>query len=542
MINGNCLDTPSRGGAGLELGLWCGALAAAAALLAANLFLGNLNQDEGWYLYAARLVARGGLPYRDFAFSQGPLLPLVYAGIQPLVGAWGLGAGRAFTALLGLAAALAAALLAARLAAPERRRMAALVSFILILVNVYQSYYFTLVKTYSLAAFLLLAGFLALSAALTRRGAWAAAGAGALLLLAAATRTSAGIVLPVAVAMLFLERRRLGFQAWLWLGLGAGLAGCLALLPFWIMAPESFQFWALKYHTLRTAGSLGQALVYKAGFGSRLLQGYFVAIAAWLAVLSARCFFGRPGPAWPEAAPQRFLIRLSWVSVAAVSLVHWGAPFPYEDYQAFVYPLFAVAVAVMAVNFVGTRAGPWLATALLVLSLGAALSSPVNQDWFILGRDRIWWRLKARPDLSQLRAAGARLKAMAGPGDLLLTQDPYLAVESGLTLPPGLEMGQFSYFPGLSSAQAARLHVLNREQFEELLKTCPAPAAAFSGYGFAMRSPQVDPVPAEEQAEFRRLLEERYAPVATIPDFGQAHTTLLIFRKKPLGSKATAVD
>ena len=233
------------------------------------------------------------------------------------------------------------------------------------------------------------------------------------------------------------------------------------------------------------------------------------------------------------ATPQRFLIRLSWVSIAAVSLVHLGAPFPYEDYQAFIYPLFALAVAVLAVNFVGSRAGPWLATALLLISLGAALSSPVNQDWFILGRDRIWWRLKERPDLCRLREAGVRLKAMTRPGDLLLTQDPYLAVESGLTLPPGLEMGQFSYFPGLSSERATRLHVLNRMQFENLLQTCPAPVAAFSGYGFAMRSPQVDPVPADEQTMFWRLVGERYAPVGTIPDFGQAHTTLRVFTKKP---------
>lgn len=536
MMDANFNENNGRSGVALELALWVAAAGAALVLLAANLLLGNLNQDEGWYLYAARLVAQGSLPYRDFAFSQGPLLPLVYAWVQPGIDAWGLAAGRAFTALLGLAAALAAALLAARLVAPERRRTAALATFILVLVNVYQSYYFSLVKTYALTALLLLTGLLALAVALRRHGAWVAAGAGALLALATATRTSAGIILPLAVVLLFLERRRLGFQAWFWLGLGAGLATCLALIPFWIMAPESFQFWVLEYHTLRAAGSLGQALVYKAGFVSRLTQGYFVAIAAWLVVLCARLFFGQPRLAAPEqapAAPERLLLRLSWFSIAAVSLVHLSAPFPYEDYQAFIYPLFAMAVAVLTVNFVGTRAGPWLATALLVVSLGAAFSSPVNQDWFILGRDRIWWRLKEKPDLRLLQETGARLKAMSRPGDLLLTQDPYLAVEAGLTLPHCLEMGQFSYFPGFNSEQAARLHVLNRAQFETLLKSCPAPVAAFSGYGFAMRSPQVDPVPAEEQAEFRRLVEERYALVDTIPYFGQAHTTLRIYKKSP---------
>ena len=40
--------------------------------------IGRLNQDEGWYLYASRLVYEGRLPYRDFAFFQAPFLPYVY--------------------------------------------------------------------------------------------------------------------------------------------------------------------------------------------------------------------------------------------------------------------------------------------------------------------------------------------------------------------------------------------------------------------------------------------------------------------------------
>ena len=64
---------------------------------AANLYFGDLNQDEGWYLYAARQVHEGELPYRDFAFTQGPMLPLVYSLAYPLVERWGVAGGRLFT-------------------------------------------------------------------------------------------------------------------------------------------------------------------------------------------------------------------------------------------------------------------------------------------------------------------------------------------------------------------------------------------------------------------------------------------------------------
>ena len=68
--------------------IWSLALAAALVLGAANLILGELNQDEGWYLYAARLVSEGQILYRDFAFTQAPLLPLAYSLVQPLM-EWG---------------------------------------------------------------------------------------------------------------------------------------------------------------------------------------------------------------------------------------------------------------------------------------------------------------------------------------------------------------------------------------------------------------------------------------------------------------------
>ena len=45
----------------------------------AAVWLGALNQDEGWYLYAARLVSEGKTPYRDFFYTQAPVMPIVYA-------------------------------------------------------------------------------------------------------------------------------------------------------------------------------------------------------------------------------------------------------------------------------------------------------------------------------------------------------------------------------------------------------------------------------------------------------------------------------
>jgi len=50
------------------------------------LYYGRINSDEGWYLYASRLVFEGKKPYQDFAFTQMPLLPYIYGIPQNLLG------------------------------------------------------------------------------------------------------------------------------------------------------------------------------------------------------------------------------------------------------------------------------------------------------------------------------------------------------------------------------------------------------------------------------------------------------------------------
>ena len=87
---------------------------------AASVWMGGLNQDEGWYLYAANLVAEGRVPYRDFFYTQGPLLPIVYSAFTWVWGSWGLLGARVFTLLLGAASVLFASALARRLAPQER--------------------------------------------------------------------------------------------------------------------------------------------------------------------------------------------------------------------------------------------------------------------------------------------------------------------------------------------------------------------------------------------------------------------------------------
>ncbi len=538
------------------------ALAVAASWLtlsAMNIWMGELNQDEGWYLYAAKQMTEGRLPYRDFAFTQSPMVPLAYSWTFRWVERFGLLGGRGATWVFGTLGLLSATWLAMRAGPRQAMRMTGGLCFILVAMNVYQSYFTTVVKTYALSSMFLCSGLAMLSFVGPRRGFRAATAAGFLLACAAGTRISLGAALALGGVYLLLCRKRLRAWAWLDFGIG-GLLGLAIPLAFAVLGAEGFRFGVLEYHSLRESGPWLMQVAYKVGCLSRLAQAYFPAAVGGLLllILAVRHLLlrdrrgggldpdgGAPGP--DDIAPcfNSFL----WLTAIALGLVHLAAPFPYDDYQAPVYPVYCAALAATGVRwwlreerrrFAGSpelRGARRLAVLTLVwLMCGLyAFSSPTLQGWFVAGRDRIWWRLRQQSPVAQLRdwAKWSRELTAAAGGTELLTQDIYLAVEAGLPVPRGFEMGPFSYYPDWTRERAERLGVLNRDMLMDLLRTqTNAPIAALSGYSLGIRSPEIEPVSREDRLEFEAILKERYEHMESVPDFGQASTTLEFWRLK----------
>jgi len=529
------------------------AVGLAILLSTANLFLGSLNQDEGWYLYAAKQITHGQVLYRDFMFTQGSALPYIYGVLFPIIGKFGVAGGRLITALFGLAAAGCAAWLAIRSVSFKHRKAAALCAFILAGVNVYQSYFTVIVKTYALCAFFLTAGFVALSYTNSRRGASAAFWGGFLLALAACTRLSAGIALPVAGLWLLWNSKKVFPLSWIAFGLGGGFILLIGLGSLFLLAPENTEFALFGYHAGRSPGSLMQMVALKAGFISRSVQAYFVFSSGLLLTFALQRLH------WPvrergfeemtlDSRPNliellreanaerssfsRSFISLLWFAGALITLVHFMAPFPYDDYQVIVYPVLAAALAVTLVPHCPERQQLRAVFAVLLICTAASFSSPMNQEWLIRGRDRIWWKFKETPDLLALQKVGAELHGKLGEDGLLLTQDTYLAIEAGARVPHGLEMGPFSYYPDMPRGQAEKLNLLNKEMLLEILSTARAPVAALSGYGLTIRSPEIAELSSNDRKALQTVLETNYTKCWEIENFGQAHTTLEIFELK----------
>ena len=131
---------------------WILSVAAAVILAVAAVWLGALNQDEGWYLYAANLVSEGKMLYRDFFYTQGPLLPIVYSPFRWVWDSCGLLGARIFTSLIGILGIVVASRLAGVLAPPKAAPLARIETFLLLGCSLYHLYYLSIPKTYALGA------------------------------------------------------------------------------------------------------------------------------------------------------------------------------------------------------------------------------------------------------------------------------------------------------------------------------------------------------------------------------------------------------
>lgn len=479
---------------------------------------GAVNQDEGWYLYAARLVGEGKVPYRDFFFTQGPVLPYIYS-FMPV---HGLLSGRLVTFAFSVFSVLVAVAFARRLVSKESRNAVSLTVFAMLACNLYHMYFTSIPKTYALGTLFVMLGFLLLS----YRWNFLAAVSFAF---ASGTRISLVLILGVVGAGLLVTRFRT--LQWLWFGFG-GIFGLFLVYGFFAIDGESLKglLAAQAYH----AGRGGFDPFFAAGAVCRLARGYLAAGAVMFAAIALGKFRRLPGDIGTIASGSIGLRWIAALSFAAVFLLQLSAPFPYDDYQVPLMPLLAVLIAVPFAER-SVLCGDAMRYLFPVLVSGmCAIASPLLQDWMTNGQDRFWSLKKDRSELSQMRDVARKLETMDPGGTMLLTQDLYLAVEMGRKVPEGLEMGPFSYFPNLSDAEAMSINVMNTQRMESLLRSAPCRLAAFSRYGFAISVPKGDETPQAVQNRFRELLNAGYQKVSEVPHFGQNHTTLECFvRREP---------
>ncbi len=456
-------------------------------------WMGGLNQDEGWYLYAANLVAEGKMLYKDFFYTQGPSMPSCYKSFTWIWQTWGLLGARIFTLMLGSMGILIAMGIARRLAPVAHKSEAMLITFMLLGCNLYHLYYVSIPKTYALASLLVMIGFFLL---IVSNRSIIQLAAGFAFAYATGTRISLGVLF-VVVGLWFIFKQE--WRSLIWFAIG-GVVGLIFVYGPYLVDAESRAglLAAQQYHTARS----GFDLTWVVGSVSRLVRWYLpIFIVLGLGI-------GK------EQALKANVLLCGFIAVFALQII---APFPYEDYQV---PIMGLLAVYASVNLVSNALIPSRFKLLLVLGLSfaSAFGSPLLEKWMTNGQDRFWTLKKDKVEVQQLREVAKAIELMDPQGKTLLTQDLYLAIETNRKVPEGLEMGPFA--------------MLSDEEWKSLLTNNICKVAALSGYTFAIDPPSCTERPIEKQMEYWTMLKNRYHLKTRVENFGQNATPLLILERK----------
>ena len=470
----------------------------------------RVNLDEGWYLWASKLVYEGKVPYRDFPFPQSPLLPYVYGLVQRLLGQ-GLYQGRLTSILLAMTTLVVGAQLARRRGGPG----AAPVFLLLEASTLYAAAFsFAYIAPYALTGLLLL---LACYFAFVRPPDWRRdALATACVMLAVGTRLSAAAVMvPLAAYLVYTSPNRR--QAALTVFVSTMVCLGVVFGPFLGTGKHLMAYDVLGFHTDRVP--LEWQLISVRRSLLRSVRDFAVPV-----LLSAAGAAAAVVGVW-HARDRRKAVRAHLpeltigLSVASLGIAHLLPRTTDSYYNALQMPLLNVLNALLLMwawgraqtRGMSRRAGWMWLGGLLVVNVATQAVTTAQASLIAV---------PLQNQVEVVREASQFIKGSAPPGSLLVTFDTPLAVESGLDVPAGFEMSYFGYRPTWSTERAREYRVINNELLLEALRG-RAGAAAFTEYDLNLLYGERDQILA--------ALHDGYRWANTVPGFGPFGEDLRIY-------------
>ena len=373
--------------------------------------------DEGFYALAARNVAHGIKPYRDFLFIQMPFMACAYGAWFSIFGV-SIASGRVFSIVM-----TAFAIVFVMLSCHRRAGLwPAVLAGLLWSTAIYTAWDLSSVKTQSLCNFLIAAALLAIP---TPDASWRLARAAlAMGLMSLAFFTRLTLVIPLVLLWIYLAwefRREISGYV---LVLAANiLLLALAFAFFWADGNMWFGIYVTHKSFYGTAPwtweRLGWTLKYSLG-------NQFV-IATLLLLAAIRFFTTLTDRArWQELLFPAYCLA----SYCAVTLAHWAQVQSYPTHQTVLTSFAVVPIALLLAPLINLIAERYRATAVIAFAIFVAMCSPFSECGItplLNGGDKPSW----------LKQAVAILGRHMQPGDELLSFNVELAIE-----------GDYSVFPG----------------------------------------------------------------------------------------------
>jgi hypothetical protein len=411
-------------------------------------WMGQINMDEGWYLYASKLVYAGFLPYRDFAYTQTPLLPYVYG--LPFLLQSSILTGR----LTSLAFSIFALLVFLRVARRYGGDPAVALTAWLLATFTYGLYFVAIVKTYALVMLLVAGTLWALT--VRPRHQWNYLAAAFCATLAAAARLSASaLAVPVLVYCLWAAKR--SRVRW---SIGAMVAGiAIGFTILFAQNPQATEWNLLGHHLAKwgdatLAEKLAEIIWYRVPNWLNFYLPYvllIVALTGSYLIARDRRVVGRF-----HVQPVVLPLLVYGLGLTLFGATHFVTGGWFLEY--FVPPMIGglpllaiVAARVLTVWRTQRRARLLLSAALLLLPILAVI------QYGLLNLDLSG----GQTPLQEIAEVAAFVTQNSTRDDQIMALESlWVAIDSNRSVPPDMAMALFSLQP-LDRQTAVKFHLVN---------------------------------------------------------------------------------
>lgn len=479
------------------------------------ILVGEVNEDEGWYLYASKLVYQGKVPYRDFSYTQSPVLPYVYGGLQQLFGV-SLLLGRIITGFFGLVA-LVLTMAVAKIFSGDR---ASLVAGAAIAANPFAIYFMIITKTYSLSIMLIaLSLFLVFKKG--NKGIHYPLSA-ACLAIAIGVRLTVLPVLVLTLIYIAIVKRKYFLRS----AAASGVTLATIFLPFIILDPRASYFNILGYHMARYNPQTTAELILgklRAFFEILikfpfLIPFIFLGLGLFLVPRINRLWLSPKKDIkgyWPH-----LLVFSSFISVFLIHFVPGGS---LPEYHVLNLPLAALFAGWLFDEWSLEIKESYKESLLALLVIGLLLFSlvgarPIHR--FLDPRTSYVNLSGGRLPVHEVSQVGRFVKEHTSPDQQLFTTHTYLAMEANRDVLEGMEMGIFSFYPEWSTERAKRYEVVNFEILKEYVRTRRAKALIITDTDF-VHSGIYESTGSSIRESLLELIEDNYSQEFSMDNFGQ---------------------
>lgn len=479
-----------------------------------------INQDEGWYLQAGKMVFDGKLPYKDFMYTQTPLLPYIYGWTV------GISSGNLLFARLISVIFCTISLVVSFFASKSLfGRDASIISALIFMGSFQVIGNFLIVKTYSFGSLLLV--FSVFFLAKYRSSNNFVYIAVSLLCMAFAAMVRLSLALPYVIFSFYLLYDR----ALRWKILSVVLLGLILILLPIVFWGDKAQFGLFYVHSggygndgLSVVQWLWRIVYRKIQFFGSLSAGYtisyLVLFTSLICILMARGVYASLNS---DAKLLLFLCLGSFIADIIPAA-------PQSGYQSITFPFLVMCAGYfVTVLFIG-KANVFKDFVFVLLVVGFAVSLFSNVPLILKTTD-------GKPALLKLNDVSAKIRAANIDNRPILTMDTILAVNSNLPVYSGTEMSVFSFYGDMSLESAERYHVVNMKMLTDYANNPDNRVVIMSDDAWRrIEGKWVGVVrvgePNWSDDEFKKTLNEKYTPKILDSNYGEFGDKLVMWVRK----------